>query len=161
MNRVIIFGNSGSGKSTYAKQLAQQHDLAHLDLDTVAWKESMPPERLSLVESTKKIARFLSQNNKWVIEGCYSDLFELLMPNVQQVIFLNLSVESCIENARNRPWEPHKYESKDAQDANLEMLVDWISQYKNREDSFSHSAHMGLYKSFAGEKYMYTSNLKT
>lgn len=160
MNKVIIFGNSGSGKSTYAKRLAKEFGLAHLDLDTVAWQDTMPPERLTIVESSKRIARFLSQNNKWVIEGCYADLLELLLPNVQQVIYLNLSIESCIENARNRPWEPHKYESKEAQDANLEMLIAWIAQYENREDSFSHSAHLNLYKSFTGEKYMYTSNLR-
>lgn len=158
MNKVVIFGNSGSGKSTFAKQLAQQHQLAHLDLDTVAWQDTMPPERLALVDSSKKIAAFLRQNEKWVIEGCYADLLTLLMPNVQQVVFLNLSVEACIENAKNRPWEPHKYESKEAQDANLAMLIDWIGQYENREDSFSHVAHMNLYKSFNGEKYMYTSN---
>lgn len=158
MNKVIIFGNSGSGKSTLAKQLAAEHDLAHLDLDTVAWADSQPPERLTIVESTKKIAQFLSQHNKWVIEGCYADLLEILLPNVQQVIYLNLSIDACIANAKNRPWEPHKYESKAAQDANLAMLIEWIAQYENREDSFSHSAHMSLFKSFNGEKYLYTTN---
>ena len=158
MNKVIIFGNSGSGKSTYAKELADKHQLAHLDLDTVAWADTVPPERLTIIESSKRIARFLSLNSRWVIEGCYADLLELLLPHVKQVVYLNLPIASCIENANNRPWEPHKYQSKEAQDANLAMLIEWIAQYEKREDSFSHYAHMNLYKSFTGEKYMYTSN---
>jgi adenylate kinase family enzyme len=34
--KFAILGNSGSGKSTLAARLAQEHGLAHLDLDTVA-----------------------------------------------------------------------------------------------------------------------------
>ena len=59
MSKVVIFGNSGSGKSTLAKELALKNHLAHLDLDTVAWKPITPPERLSILESRKSINDFL------------------------------------------------------------------------------------------------------
>ena len=36
MNKVLIFGNSASGKSTLALNLASQYKLSHLDLDTLA-----------------------------------------------------------------------------------------------------------------------------
>ena len=45
MSRIIVFGNSGSGKTTLAQALAQREGLAHLDLDTVAWRPVTPPER--------------------------------------------------------------------------------------------------------------------
>ena len=35
--RVLIAGNSGSGKSWRARALAAEHGLAHLDLDTIVW----------------------------------------------------------------------------------------------------------------------------
>ena len=35
--KLVIFGNSASGKSSLAKKLAEQAQLAHLDLDTLAW----------------------------------------------------------------------------------------------------------------------------
>ncbi|MCE9595769.1 MAG: hypothetical protein K8S98_16390 [Planctomycetes bacterium] len=35
--RVLVFGNSGSGKSHLARRLLTEHGLAHLDLDTIAW----------------------------------------------------------------------------------------------------------------------------
>ena len=71
---------------------------------------------------------------------------------------MNLPIETCIANAKARPWEPHKYESKKAQDKNLEMLIGWISMYSERTDTFSAFAHNRLYKQYAGKKSMVTSN---
>jgi adenylate kinase family enzyme len=36
--RVLVFGNSGSGKTTYALALAHRYSLAHLDLDSIVWE---------------------------------------------------------------------------------------------------------------------------
>ena len=158
MKRILIFGNSGSGKSTLAKKLSSTHQLSHLDLDTLAWLPTAPPERKSLEESESEILSFINSNQDWVIEGCYSDLLEIALPYSSEIIYLNLPIELCIENARNRPWEPHKYDSKEAQDANLEMLVDWISQYSSRTDTFSEASHQALYAQYAGSKRMLISN---
>ena len=158
MSKLVIFGNSGSGKSTFATELALKSQLAHLDLDTIAWKAGKTPERQTIAESSKSINDFLSTNSAWVIEGCYSDLLELVTKQADEVIFLNLPVSACIENAKNRPWEPHKYENKKAQDANLEMLIGWISQYPSRTDTFSKLAHEKLFGDFQGNKTMYVSN---
>ena len=100
----------------------------------------------------------MSSSNGWVIEGCYADLIELAAPNASDLIFLNLSVDDCIANARSRPWEPHKYPSKEAQDRNLTMLIDWIKSYPDREDTCSLQRHIALYESFDGKKVMKTSN---
>ena len=124
MRKVLIFGNSGSGKSTLAKELCDSESLAHLDLDTLAWEATVPPERRPLNESAEGIQIFIDSNDGWVIEGCYADLLEKALPFSNEIIFMNLPIETCILNAKNRNWEPHKYESKEAQDANLDMLID-------------------------------------
>lgn len=152
MRKILIFGNSGSGKSTLAKQLSTDEGLAHLDLDTIAWLPSIPPERESLSVSNEKIEQFVQENKKWVIEGCYSDLLNLASPFANEMIFLNLSVEKCIEHCRERPWEPHKYKTKQDQDKNLEMLIDWIRQYPVRTDEFSLLAHQKLFDEFKRKK---------
>jgi hypothetical protein len=87
-----------------------------------------------------------------------SDLIEIVLPVSTEVIFLNLPVEDCIANAKSRPWEPQKYDSKVAQDENLGMLIDWIAQYAERNDPFSRASHEALYRAFPGEKTMYVSN---
>jgi adenylate kinase family enzyme len=132
--------------------------LSHLDLDSLAWAATTPPQRLALNESVAEIKDFTSSCNGWVIEGCYADLLEQAVPFANEIIFLDVPVSTCIANAKNRPWEPHKYASSQAQDANLAMLVDWIARYEQRQDTFSRQAHMALYESFQGKKSRYTSN---
>ena len=156
---IVIFGNSGAGKSTLALNMARRHNLAHLDLDTIAWLPSSVPERRPHEQSREHVEQFTHHNKYWVIEGCYSDLIELVIEKASEVIFLNLPVSMCIDNARERPWEPHKYASKKAQDANLDMLIDWIKQYEVRDDTFSQSAHQRLFDAFTGVKKEYTSNV--
>lgn len=159
--KVIVFGNSGSGKSTFSAFLAEKHQLAHLDLDTVAWKSKIPTEREDLSISTSMVRKFCKENEKWVIEGCYSSLINEAALYGSQMIFLNPGVEACQENCRNRPWESHKYGSKDEQDGNLEMLLDWVSDYEKREDEFSLVAHRQLFESFHGVKHECNSNEET
>lgn len=158
MRKILIFGNSGSGKSTLAARIAAEEGFAHLDLDRLAWLPAEPPERLPISESQKKIHEFIAANKGWVIEGCYSDLLALAVPMANEAIFMNLGIDQCVANAKNRPWEPHKYESKEAQDANLEMLINWIKDYRQRNDLFSYSAHLRLYEEFAGKKSMIRYN---
>ena len=158
MKKILVFGNSGSGKSTLSKELAATENLAHLDLDTLAWLPTMPPERKALKNSAKEINEFISNNDGWVIEGCYSDLLEIASPYSTEIIYLDLPIGQCIKNAKSRPWEPHKYASKEAQDANLNMLIDWIAQYAQRQDTFSQAAHEKFYSDYAGKKTLYTSN---
>ena len=38
------------------------------------------------------------------------------------------------------------------------MLVDWISRYAHRHDTFSKAAHEKLFAEFQGKKTMYVSN---
>ncbi|CAA0126378.1 Uncharacterised protein [Halioglobus japonicus] len=158
MSKILIFGNSGSGKSTLAKQLYNERGLAHLDLDTLAWLPTNPPQRKPVAESRSAIEKFIGSYDTWVIEGCYTDLLEVAALHATEAIFMNLPVALCIENARKRPWEPHKYATKEEQDGNLEMLIDWITQYPIRQDVFSQTAHTALYESFTGRKRLYTSN---
>lgn len=158
MRKIVIFGNSGSGKSTLAKKLCAAEDLSHLDLDSLAWQPTVPPERKPVEQCASEVFRFIDSNDGWVIEGCYSDLLELALPFSNKMIFMNLSVKACIENAKGRPWEPHKYKSKQAQDNNLDMLIDWISQYADRTDSLSQLAHNRLYEKYPGEKRVITKN---
>ncbi|WP_333973618.1 AAA family ATPase [Alteromonas mediterranea] len=158
MAKILIFGNSGSGKSTLARHLRETRGLAHLDLDTLAWKLTSPPERKPIEESDQEIKAFTASNETWVIEGCYTDLLKLVEAQSTEIVFMNLPIESCIANAKARPWEPHKYDTKQAQDDNLPMLIDWIAQYTKRDDTFSYTAHQQFYESYSGSKRMVTQN---
>jgi len=158
MDKIVIFGNSGSGKSTLAKSLSSERRLSHLDLDVLAWLDTLPPQRRSLSDSLQDINNFTQQHPAWVVEGCYADLLSVVIEHASEIIFLNPGIDTCIANCRNRPWEPHKYPSQQAQDANLEMLIDWVRDYASRDDEFSLPAHRRLFDEFAGKKRELTSN---
>lgn len=152
MNRILIFGNSGAGKSTLAKRLSEKYELSHLDLDVLAWLDTNPPTRKPLSESKQEIDLFLQKSDSWVIEGGYSDLLSLVADKANYMIFLNPDVDVCIQHCHARPWEPHKYATKQEQDNNLDMLINWVKEYEHREDEFSLKSHLQLYENFSGHK---------
>lgn len=155
--RVLIFGNSGSGKSTYAQALAGSHQLAHLDLDTIVWepgKVAVPRAPEAIQQS---LQHFLAAHTEWVIEGCYAELIEAAAPSATELVFLNPGVDACLANNHRRPWEPHKYASSDKQDAMLEALQAWVADYYRRDDQWSYIAHRRVFDAHQGPKTEYTS----
>lgn len=155
MARIVIFGNAGSGKSTLAKALSRAYQAEHFDLDTIAWRTDQPTVRAHFADSQRMLLRFIETHDKWIIEGCYSDLLKEATAYCTEMIFLNPGIEACVENCRNRPWEPHKYESSEAQNANLELLINWVREYETRSDEFSLQAHQKLYEQYQGKKTEY------
>jgi adenylate kinase family enzyme len=152
MHQILIFGNSGAGKSTLARGLSARLGIAHLDLDTLAWQSSSGALRRPLAESGADIRAFTATHKDWVIEGCYADLLALVAAQCSLLLFLNPSIETCVQHCRERPWEPHKYASKEAQDRNLAMLIDWVGEYAAREDEFSLRQHRALFDAHLGAK---------
>lgn len=148
---MLVVGNSGSGKSTLATEHMDQ-GLAHLDLDLLAWLDTEPPTRRPRDEVEAVLRAFVSRERSWVVEGCYADLLALVADQATELVFLDRDVATCQAHARQRPWEPHKYASKQAQDAKLDMLLAWIATYPDREGPLGRAAHVALYESFDGDK---------
>lgn len=156
MIKVVIFGNSGSGKSTLARRFAAHPGVGYLDLDNIAWVAS--GERKDIPESIEELKAFMNTHTSWVIEGCYGSLIQEAAKSASALIFLNPGIEACQKNCRARPWEPHKYETSDAQDKNLDMLLSWVADYEVRKDEFSLQAHRDIFDSFCGNKLELKSN---
>lgn len=152
MERIVVFGNSGSGKSTYAAHLAREHELTHLDLDTLVWEAGRVavPRPSDAVE--RDLTDFLQRHARWVIEGCYSEWVEAASRRCTELVFLNPGEAVCLAHCRARPWEPHKYVSAAAQDEKLGFLLSWVSAYYTRDESCSLRRHEQLFLAFAGPK---------
>ena len=150
--RVAIVGNSGSGKSTLARRLAAAASFPILDMDTVAWE----PGRIAVPrdpgEAVADVRDFCNAGKDWIVEGCYASLIEAVLPLGPQLLVLDPGVDQCIENCRSRPWESHKYSSKEEQDEHLAFLLTWVAEYYSREDDMSLSAHKRVYEGYGGAK---------
>ena len=155
---IVIFGNSGSGKSTIARALGKVASVPVLDLDTIAWKEDQPGVREDVVVSLEKLKAFRLENERWIIEGCYSGLISAAAEYASEIIFLNPGIENCVANCRARKWEPHKYTNQEEQDKNLDFLLEWVREYESRDDEFSLSEHLIIYNAFQGKKTEVKSN---
>ena len=127
-----------------------------LDLDTVVWSKSVEfrPDR----EIIADLGQFLQANMSWIIEGCYGRWIEHMFPHATEIVFMNPGEMTCLSNCQARPWEAHKYPSKEAQDANLTFLLDWVRGYYTRSDDMSLLAHRRLFDSYAGNKREITAN---
>jgi adenylate kinase family enzyme len=148
--RILLFGNSGSGKTTLARALSQACSLPHLDLDQLAWDPG--PTRRPHDRSRHQILEFLDLHSAWVVEGCYGDLVEVVVPHCSRLVFLNPGVEACVANCRARPWEPAKFDSPEAQDEKLAFLLDWVRSYPDRQDEFSLARHRAIFDGFVGSR---------
>ncbi|MES2901954.1 MAG: shikimate kinase [Pseudomonadota bacterium] len=150
--RVLILGNSGSGKSWRARELAQRHGLAHLDLDTIYFV----PGKIAVVRPIDDVLAdlraFIQAHEAWVAEGCYGDVIEAALPSCSELLFMNPGKEVCMANNEKRPWEPHKYASKEQQDSMLPFLLDWVGKYYERADNCSYEYHRRVFDGFSGAK---------
>jgi adenylate kinase family enzyme len=150
--RVAILGNSGSGKSTLARWLADRAGAAVLDLDTVAWEPGQVavPRRPDLARDD--VLAFCRSNPAWVVEGCYASLIGHALTLSPRLVFLNPGVDACVANCRARPWEPHKYRSKQEQDEKLAFLISWVREYYARDGDMSLVGHRDCFSGYAGSK---------
>lgn len=150
--KYAILGNSGSGKSTLAARLAEEHGLAHLDLDTVAWEPGEIAAPRDPQAARADVARFCAEHRAWVVEGCYASLVEVALAFGPELVWLDLDVEACVANCRARPFEPHKYASREEQDARLEFLIAWVRGYGERDGELGRREHARLFEAYRGTK---------
>ncbi len=148
--RVVIYGNSGSGKTTMARSLA----LPMLSLDDIAW--SAAGIRTPLAESLAALERFMATHVEWVIEGCYGELIEAAAARCTELRFLNPGAATCVANARNRPWEPGYCESPEEQRRLLGPLIEFIREYEQMAGECGLSRHRAIFAAYGGLKSEYT-----
>jgi adenylate kinase family enzyme len=150
--KILVFGNSGSGKSSYAQAAAAQHGLAHLDLDSIVWVPDQIAVQRPHEEVLALLAQFIAEHPAWVIEGCYGDLIQVASADCTQLVFLNPGAETCLAHNLRRPWEPHKYASAEQQNAMFAQLQAWVAGYYDRDDGWSYQAHRRVFDAFTGPK---------
>jgi adenylate kinase family enzyme len=153
--KVLVFGNAGSGKSTYARALVKREGLVHLDLDSIVWEPGEIAGQRPFEAVALSLERFIDSHAAWVIEGCYGELVKAASAHCTLLVFLNPGKDACLANNLERPWEPHKYGSLELQNTMLDQLQDWVATYYQRNDAWSYQAHREIYDAFRGPKVEY------
>ena len=66
MERIVVIGNSGGGKSLLSRQLAEKLDLPYFEVDSILWQSGwrLVPEATYNAEHARLIAQ-----ERWLIDG--------------------------------------------------------------------------------------------
>lgn len=154
---VLILGNSGAGKTTMARALAEAHDLARLDLDAVVWEPHRVAEGRLEAEVRADLDRFAAEHRRWVIDGSYGRWIDHLAPRASELRFLHPGVARCLANHASRPWEPEKYDRLEQQEEQRAALEGWVRRYDERDDDYGLRAHRAVFDGFTGPKREYAA----
>lgn len=103
MKRIMIIGCPGSGKSTFARGLAEKTGLPLYYLDMMYWN---PDRTTKPKEEFRAALRETVALPEWIIDGNYGSTLELRMEACDTVIFLDFPVGVCIAGVEERRGKP-------------------------------------------------------
>jgi adenylate kinase family enzyme len=85
-DRVLIYGVTGSGKTTLARQLAERTGLPWHSVDDLTWEPGwvgVPKD-----EQRRRIAAICA-GERWILDAAYSSWLEVVLDRVQLVVALD------------------------------------------------------------------------
>ena len=99
MQRVLVIGPCGAGKSTLASALSGRLGLPLFHMDQLNWKPGW-------VESSKdEIRRKLTAitvADRWIIDGTYGGTLSERLARADQVIYLDYPISLCVRRLLTR-----------------------------------------------------------
>lgn len=145
MNKVMVIGCPGAGKSTFARKLRDKTNLPLFYLDQI-WHK---PDRTTISdeEFDAKLLELLEKQDKWIIDGNYYRTMEIRLKEADTVFFLDIPVEDCIEGAKSRvgtiredlPWVEDELDEEfrqwilDFPDKQRPVIYSLIEKYSSKD----------------------------
>lgn len=103
VQRAIVVGIAGSGKTTFAQHLAVAFGLCHAELDALYWDAQWMP---APTEVFRERVRFRLQSaSRWVIDGNYSRTRDLTWPLANTILWLDYSLPRILWQLWWRTWQ--------------------------------------------------------
>lgn len=129
MNKVIIIGCPGGGKSTFSKALQVKTCLPLYHLDMLFWNNDKTHVSRDVFD--QRLSDVLNQD-KWIIDGNYSRTLENRLVTCDTVFLLDLPVEECLAGISNRIGKPRDDMPWIEQEIDKEFK-NWIIDFPHKE----------------------------
>ena len=100
MERILVIGSPGSGKSTFSRALAQRKQLPLVYLDQLFWNADKTT--VDQAQFDQRLGEAMARTQAWILDGNYGRTLEMRLERCTQVFFLDLPVEVCLESVRAR-----------------------------------------------------------
>jgi adenylate kinase family enzyme len=99
IRRVSVVGSSGSGKTTFAAQLAARLGVPHIELDAIWWG----PNWTHLdAESFAAKVDAATDADAWVCDGNFSAVRPIVLERADTVVWLDLALRTCLARMLRR-----------------------------------------------------------
>jgi adenylate kinase family enzyme len=104
VQRVVILGRGGAGKSTVARRLGEAFGLPVIELDKHFWQSGLVPLPK---DQWAKVQQEMTNQPRWVIDGDLGpyDVFPVRLSAAGTVLFLDFSMWLCLWRALRRAEE--------------------------------------------------------
>ena len=99
MNRILIIGSPGAGKSTFAKKLAKRTGIPLYHLDLIWFHDNGDMESREIFD--KKLQEIL-ETERWIVDGYYPRTLQHRLKFADTVFFFDLPEDVCLEGAKQR-----------------------------------------------------------
>lgn len=144
MNKIIIIGCPGSGKTTFAEKLNKRTGLPLYYLDAIWHKPDKT--HISREDFDERILEIFKKD-KWIIDGNYKRTIELRLKECDTVFLFDLPTEVCLQGATERiskgrydlPWletelDPEfKQFIEEFSEKTLPYIYELIEKYKSEK----------------------------
>lgn len=127
MEKVIIIGCPGSGKSTFGRRLKEVTGLPLYHLDMMYWNEDRTRTEKDVF--LEKLRAVMSKP-KWIIDGNYASSMEMRLKECDTVFFLDYSTKVCIEGIESRKGKPRS-DMPWIENDNDEDFMSFINNYNS------------------------------
>ncbi len=144
MNKVIVIGCPGAGKSTFARQLNEKTQIPLFYLDMIwhrADKTTVSREQFDfgLIEIMKQ--------DRWIIDGNYIRTIPIRLQQCDTVFLLDYPLDVCIAGVESRigqprvdmPWIETEFDPEfrewilDFSQRQLPEIYSWLGAYPDKE----------------------------
>jgi adenylate kinase family enzyme len=97
-----VIGNTGSGKTTFARALGQKLGVPHVELDALHWKSDWS---MSSPEEVRAAVAEVLAGDGWVVDGNWgSTLGTTVLDQADEVVWLDLPFRTCFWRLLRRTW---------------------------------------------------------
>ena len=97
LDRVVVVGTTGSGKSTFARQLADRLSSRCVELDALYWGPQWTPRN-----DFKQQVLHAVQEPRWVIDGNYAIVRDIVWRHSTAIVWLDYSFFRIFSQAFRR-----------------------------------------------------------
>ena len=104
MDRVMIIGCCGAGKSTLAKKLGKVVELEVIHLDQHYWQPNWVE---TPKEEWESVVRKLASKPSWIIDGNYGGTMDMRFLKADTIIYLDYSTVRCLWRITKRIMKYH------------------------------------------------------